>query len=136
MKTILFTIAIIGITASGSFAQNTKNCTCKKTAHHKVMHQKVAVGLKTTKAPLYSNRTHNTANEAPGAYPGNDVWGNGVVAPENGNSAVMNTSVAYSTESSYTGNYPKPTIQDTRVDPRENSGARPHVDVLCLYDCK
>ena len=129
MKTILFIIALIGFTAAGSFAQ-TKSCTCKKTVHHKTANHKVA-GLKTTRPPLYTNRTHNLST-----YPGNDVWRADEVAPANGNSAVVVSSVQYNTESSYTGNYPKPTLQDTRVDPRENSNTRPHVDILCLYDCK
>ncbi len=133
MKQILFTIALIGFTAAGSSAQNTKSCTCHKMAHKTVHHK--AVGLKTTQPPLYTNRKHNTGAEAPNAYRGNDVWQDNV-APMNGNAAVANSSVEYKTESSYTGNYPKPTIQDTRVDPRENSGIRPRVDDLCLYNCK
>ena len=129
MKTILFTIALLGLSAAGSYAQNTSTCTCKKTVHHKAAHQKYALGIKTTRPPLYTNRTHNTA-----AYPGNDVWRatgeTAVAAPQ-----LDANSIEYNTESSYTGNYPKPTLQDTRVDPRENSSQRPPVDVLCLYDC-
>lgn len=133
MKTILFTIALIGFAASGSSAQNTKSCTCKKTAavHHKTVHHKIAVGLKTTTPPLYTNRTHNVST-----YPGNDVWRADDVAPANGNNAAMVSSVEYNTESSYTGNYPKPTVQYTKVDPRENAAKGPEVNTLCLYNCK
>jgi hypothetical protein len=130
MKTILVTIALIGCTVVGSYAQNTKACACKKTTHHKTTHQKYALGLKTTRPPEYTNRTHNTA-----AYPGNDVWKYDGETPVATAPLDVNT-MEYNTESSYSGNYPKPTLQDTRVDPRENSNARPKVDVLCLYDCK
>jgi len=129
MKTILISIALLGFTAIGSFAQTSKSCICKKTAHHKAGRHSVAVGIKTTRPPLYTNRTHNTA-----AYPGNDVWRATSETPV-ANAPSDANSMEYNTESSYTGNYPKPTLQYTKVDPRENSNKRPNVDVLCLYDC-
>ena len=125
MKTILISIALLGFTAMGSYAQNTKACTCKKTVHHK----KYAAGIKITRPPLYTNRTHNTA-----AYPGNDVWRYNSETPVAAAPLDVNN-MEYNTESSYTGNYPKPTLQYTKVDPSENSNKRPGVDVLCLYDC-
>jgi hypothetical protein len=129
MKTILITIALFGFTVMSSYAQNTKSCTCKKTVYHKTTHQKVALGIKTTRPPLYTSRTHNVS-----PYPGNDVWKSDAqpLAPT---TPLDVNSMEYSTESSYSGNYPKPTLQYTKVDPRENSSKRPEVDVLCLYDC-
>jgi hypothetical protein len=130
MKKLLIFIAFFGFTATGSYAQTTQSCICKKTAHHKATHhQKFAVGIKTTRPPVYTNRTHNTA-----AYPGNDVW-NATSETPVVNAPIDANSMEYNTESFYTGNYPKPTLQYTKVDPRENSDKRPNVDVLCLYDC-
>jgi len=132
MKQICFTLAFIGLTSVTALAQ-AKTCSCKKVVHHKtVAHHRAVAGLKTTTPPLYTNRTHNVSS-----YPGNDVWKPNDVAPVNGNAAGMyNASVEYSTESSFTGNYPKPTMQDTKVDPRENSTRRPDLGDLCLYNCK
>jgi len=129
MKTILISIALVGFTAMGSYAQNAKSCTCKKTVSHKAAHQKYVIGIKNIRPPLYTNRTHNTA-----AYPGNDVWRAESVTPIATAPLDVNN-MEYNTERSYTGNYPKPTLQYTKVDPRENSSKKPEVDVLCLYDC-
>ena len=81
MKTILITIALIGFTAVGSYAQNTKTCSCKKKVvrHAAATHHKAAPAVAMTKKHVAHKKV-------------------AVTCP-----VVVN----YQSDRSYTGNYPK-----------------------------
>jgi hypothetical protein len=141
MKTLLIIIVLVILTIIAGYAQTTKNCSCpRKTANHLNSHHKYVAKASKTTPPLFTNRIHNTDNTdkdiAPDAYPGNDVW-RYEYSVRLGKPAKTNYAdkVELNKESDYTGNYPKPTVQDTRVDPRELT-APPKDRDLCLWNCR
>ena len=97
MKQIMITIALIGFTAVGSYAQNTKACSCaKKVVHHTTVHHKAAPAVAMVKKPVVHHRI--AAKGCP-------------------------TPIAYKASSSYTGNYPKTAPKESAymVYPVKNS---------------
>lgn len=129
MKTLLILIVLVILTIVASYAQTTKHCICRKTTSH--LRARKTYASNKTKPPKFTNRIHNVnKEEVPGTYEGNDVW-----QPEYSVELNKNNG-GFDSENTYTGQYPQPALQDTRVSPQEAGyrGSKP--SELCLYNCR
>jgi len=136
MKTLLIIIGLVILTIISSYAQNTKNCCCqRKLTHTATVHHKYVARSSKTTPPRFTNRIHNTRpEEVPGTYAGNDVW-----QYDDATQTAKQENVGVTKESTYTGNYPKPTVQDTRVTPensKDDFRGKYRGDNLCLWNCR
>ncbi len=110
MKPMLLTIALIGFTAIGGYAQNI-DCNCKKIVHHKTTkHETTQPKVTTSCKPVADDNWERTYSFVKGTVePCSQYRKHNIVVTECPGSFYDNSGIkGYETESSYMGYYPRP----------------------------